>query len=356
MSLYDGLAITVRRFLEIVLPFMAGYYFFRKSEDFTQLLIAVFFAGLVYSVLMLYEVRFSPQLHSTFYGYFPHSFAQQVRGGGFRPVVFLQHGLWVAFFAMMMTIAAFSLWRHNKQEPAVGSVVSPYFLPIALYFVIVLVFCRSLGSLIYALFLIPVVVVLPPRMQVYMGAALCAIALFYPLLRVLELFPKQEIVYLANFIDQERAQSLNFRFTNDQLMMERALDRPFFGWGSWGRGLIYHGEFSRKTVVVDGYWIGILAQSGLAGFVGLFALLGWPLLRYARLMMKRTVEPTAVVAGCFLLAAINMIELLPNSTLPQVSWLIAGGFLAMTQQAHPKSGDAAASKPLPERRQRRTVL
>ena len=108
-----------------------------------------------------------------------------------------------------------------------------------MYFLVVLVFCRSLGSLIYALFLIPVVVVLPPRNQVYIGVALCSVALFYPLLRVLELLPLQGIDDIAISIDPARAESLSFRLTNDQLMMERALDRPYFGWGSWGRGLIY---------------------------------------------------------------------------------------------------------------------
>lgn len=78
---------------------------------------------------MLYEVRLSPQLHRIFYGYFPHSFAQQVRGGGFRPVVFLQHGLWVAFFAMMMTVVTFALWCQNKQKSGIDNAFSPYFCP-----------------------------------------------------------------------------------------------------------------------------------------------------------------------------------------------------------------------------------
>lgn len=57
-------------------------------------------AGLIYTVPMLYEIRMSPQLHTIFYGYFPHSFGQQARGGGFRPVVFMGHGLLVGFLRL----------------------------------------------------------------------------------------------------------------------------------------------------------------------------------------------------------------------------------------------------------------
>ena len=68
-------------------------------------------AGLIYSLPMLFEVRMSPQLHTWIYGYFPHSFGQQMRDGGFRPVVFIGHGLGVAFFVMTTVVAAAAFWR-----------------------------------------------------------------------------------------------------------------------------------------------------------------------------------------------------------------------------------------------------
>ena len=48
---------------------------------------------------MLVEVRLSPQINTWIYGFFQHDFIQMMRYGGFRPIVFLPHGLWVAFFA-----------------------------------------------------------------------------------------------------------------------------------------------------------------------------------------------------------------------------------------------------------------
>ena len=35
----------------------------------------------------------SPQLHFMTYGFYQHEFTQVVRMGGYRPMVFLQHGI-----------------------------------------------------------------------------------------------------------------------------------------------------------------------------------------------------------------------------------------------------------------------
>ena len=356
LTLYDGASFAVRQFFTITLPFIAGYCFLKKAEDFKHLLFAIFIAGLLYSVLMLYEVRFSPQLNRTVYGYFPHFWLQQIRSGGFRPVVFLQHGLWVAFFAMMFTVSAFALWRNSLKDQHVDGLLSRNYLPIAIYFFVVLVFCRSLASLAYSLFLIPVVTLLSPKQQVYVAVALATFAILYPLLRTLELVPLDAILGLANSIDPERANSLAYRLTNDQRLMERALERPLFGWGGWARGLIYVHQWTDRTIIVDGFWVGILGKSGLVGFLSVFGLLGWPLFRFASQVIKKAVVPTAAVSACCLLVAINMIELLPNSTLLQTSWLIVGGLLALAQQPQVDKIDAVSSKRLAERTRRRTVL
>ena len=57
----------------------------------------------------LFEVRFSPQLNIWIYGFFQHDFQQMIRGGSFRPIVFLPHGLWVALFFLSTLVAAAAL-------------------------------------------------------------------------------------------------------------------------------------------------------------------------------------------------------------------------------------------------------
>ena len=79
---------------------------------------ALVVAGLAYSVPMLIEVRLSPQINIWVYGFFQHNFDQMMRYGGFRPIVFLPHGLWVAFFALMALVAAVGLWRFGPPASA----------------------------------------------------------------------------------------------------------------------------------------------------------------------------------------------------------------------------------------------
>lgn len=52
-------------------------------------------ACLAYSLLALWEVRMSPRLNREIYGFFGHSWSQHVRYGGYRPILFLNHGIWV---------------------------------------------------------------------------------------------------------------------------------------------------------------------------------------------------------------------------------------------------------------------
>src|SRR5690606_24234269 len=78
--------------------------------------------------------------------------------------------------------------------------------------------------------------------------------------------------YLVNFvervIDSDRAESLASRFHNENLLAERALERPVFGWGGWNRSRVYNEE-GEDISTTDGLWIIVL---GKTGFFGLSAL------------------------------------------------------------------------------------
>ena len=44
------------------------------------------------------------------------------------------------------------------------------------------------------------------------------------------------------FINEERAHSLEYRLENEDLLIAKALQRPIFGWGGWGRNCVYDGD------------------------------------------------------------------------------------------------------------------
>ena len=97
LKLREGLSTMIQQGL-LIAPFLMARNFLRNPGDQRDILRALFIGGMVYSVLMLVEIRLSPQLNIWVYGFFQHNFDQMIRFGGFRPIVFLYHGLWVSFF------------------------------------------------------------------------------------------------------------------------------------------------------------------------------------------------------------------------------------------------------------------
>ena len=110
------------------------------------------------------------------------------------------------------------------------------------------------------------------------------------------------------------------------------MERPFFGWGSWGRNHIYDASGTILTTT-DGRWIITMGVYGWVGFLAEFGLLTLPIL----LLWRRT---TGVVSGAIppwlgglaLIHVINVIDLLPNATITPMTWLIAGALLGYGEE------------------------
>src|SRR5437016_5144800 len=83
---------------QLLLPVFLARQFLRDGSDHAEILHVLVIAGLLYSLPMLFEIRMSPQLHRWFYGYTPGDLDVDLRGGGFRPRVFMENGLSVALF------------------------------------------------------------------------------------------------------------------------------------------------------------------------------------------------------------------------------------------------------------------
>jgi hypothetical protein len=324
---YDAMSAAVAEFIFII-PFFLARQFLRGPDDNTEILRVLVIAGLFYSLPMLFEIRMSPQLHSLVYGYFPTDFIQEVRDGGYRPMVFLGHGLLVAFFAMTTTVAAAALWR--TRTPAIT-----YFTPgvITGYLSIVLLLCKTASALLYGLFLVPLVRWASPRSQLLVAGVLALVALSYPVLRAAELVPTTSILQAANAVSADRAGSLQTRFYNEDQLLARAWQRPLFGWGRFGRSRVYNGWNGGDSSTTDGYWVITMGQFGVVGFVAEFGLLGFSVFRAMKaLRFARTKQEAEYLAALALIVAIGMIDLLPNSSISPWSWLLAGGLLGRAEE------------------------
>ena len=326
MNLYDALSAVIRQFL-FILPFLLGLQFFKSVKDIEAMLMVLVVAGLWYSLPMLFEVRMSPQLHTWLYGYFPHSFVQQMREGGFRPVVFIGHGLLVAFFAMTAVVAAAALTRIR---PLIGQFSSG---AITGYLMVVLLLCKSMASIVYAGTLVTVVFLCRPKTQVRLAVIMVSIALTYPLARGAGWFPVQEISELSSAISEARAESFDFRMRNEDMLLDKANLRPWFGWGTWGRNRIYDPRSGKDLSVTDGRWIQVIGSFGWIGLIAEFGLLALPVFSSVKtLRYIKSRREAVIMAAVTLLLGINVLDLLPNNTMSPMTWLMAGALLGRTQQ------------------------
>ena len=347
LGIKDALG-TALSILITLLPFMLARRYLARTEDHVMLLKALVIACLIYSVLILIEARISPQLHRLVYGIHSHSFAQHIRGGHYRAMVFLGHGLKVGIFVAMAALAAATMWRvsrklsegpakparqandgvfrratdRSQKKPQAFATPSPFGYAIRLVWLcFVLVISRNLGSTGILLLLLPTILFLGIRTQVLIAAVIAAVILVYPLARGNGLIPTARIVALAETIDKGRAQSLEFRLRNEDMLIARANERPLLGWGGWGRNRIFSETTGEDLSVTDGTWIITAGVRGWIGYLSYFGLLAMPIL----LLMRRSRSGLdQAAAGLALLLAANMIDLIPNSGLTPLTWMIAG--------------------------------
>lgn len=321
MNFAEGFSNVMLQGMQL-LPFLLGYKLLWDAKGAELWCKALVLGVLWYTIPMLIELRMSPQINVWVYGFFQHDFIQTVRYGGYRPIVFLQHPLWVAVMVMTALLAAIALARNNRTRRNIL---------IALYLGAIMVLCKSAGALVQSLMAAPLVLLARPRQMVLAAAVVASIAFAYPTLRTASWMPLQGVVNLAMSISPDRARSLEFRFMNEQRLVERAMERPVFGWGNWGRSLFYDPYDGRMSAVPDGQWVIWVGSRGVFGYLAYFLLLLTPVFMLLRAMprgRKSSHSPELVVLGALsLMLAMNLLDLIPNATLTPLTWLTAGALL-----------------------------
>lgn len=327
---FDIIALTLVQVL-LVIGYLMARRFLSETKDQRDLLFAFLIGGLLYTLPILIEARMSPQMNVWVYGYFQHAFEQTIRANGYRPVVFLNHGIWVAFFVMTALVATVTLLKAQPTGKRTGLAL------VAITFIGLLIVSKTLGSLLIAGVLLPLIWFLSARKQIFLAVLLGLASLSYPALKTANLVPQEFLLERANALSPARAQSLKFRFDNEDILLERAMEKPLFGWGSWGRNQIRDDFDGQIESVSDGRWIITLGMYGWVGFIGEFGLLFLPIFviwRETRRLKDEELSP--YVGPMTLLLGANMIDLLPNATLTHLTWLLAGTLLGYAESLRRK--------------------
>ncbi len=326
LGLYDGCASSFGAILQWGAPYLLGRFYFNDLKNQRLLLLGLFIGGLIYVPLCLFELRMSPQLHNWVYGYHQQSFAEGMRGGGWRPKVFMAHGLMVGMWMTTATLAGFWLWRSRSLQGLFG-------VPMALLLLCLggtAVLCKStgaLGLLLLGVGMYGALRVAPARL-LFLGLA--AAIVLYLALRATGLWDGHQLVDMAeSIVGPERAASLKTRVDAEVLLARHAMDQPVFGWGGWGRNRV-SGEYG-VGVITDSLWIIVFGVNGLVGLGAFLATMLLPVL-LALWRIPPPLSRMAALAPVFCLATLIVLwtmDCLVNYMFNPIYVLMAGALAGL---------------------------
>ena len=320
LTLYDAFAGSVKDTLSLYLPFLLGRAMLRTRRDLIDLTRVLAVCGIVYATLALVEIRFSPQLHRWLYGYHQHDFSMTMRFGGYRPMIFMLHGLATAMFVLTTALVACARWRAGEAKPWTAAFLTA-----------VLILCKSTGAIVYALFVVPLVAT-TKRPRMWLASFLATMVLLFPLLRGADVFPTDTLVEWAQHINEDRALSLWFRFDQEDQLLDRARERIYFGWGSYNRNRIFDPETGEDLSVTDGDWMIQVGTRGIVGFIGLYGLLALAVVVAQRRLKKiRKRRDRILLAALALASALQTVDLLPNGLFHFLPFFFAGAVAGLSE-------------------------
>ncbi|MGB3507789.1 MAG: O-antigen ligase domain-containing protein [Microcoleaceae cyanobacterium] len=303
LGAYDGLSNTLGTSVLWGGPYFLGRLYLSDLEGLRQLTIGILMSCVVYAPLCVYETRMAPMLHLRIYGFWAHSsgLRQAIRYGGYRPMVFMNHGLWVGVWMMAGTLAAIWLWRTGVLKKLWGIPMNILVLGLLVTFVLV----KSTGAWVLAAIGIAILFV-----GNWFRTSLTLLALTFYICFTLynsamgTVDIEKTISFMSNFFNADRLGSLQYRMDMEEILTERARERIVFGWGGFGRNRVYDYNHAGELVditVTDSWWGIVFGVRGSVGLISGVATRLLPVavfcLRYpAKTWSKPKVAPAAVLA------------------------------------------------------------
>lgn len=338
LGFYDGLSTVLLQTVTWGVPYFLGRIYLNSLAGLKQLATGIFLGGLVYIPFCLFEVRMSPVLHHLVYGITPFTFGQSIRYGGYRPSVFMQHGLEVGMWMMAASLIGIWFWKSGIIKQIYG--IEMIWLLSALLVTFVLV--KSTGA--YFLLLLGIMVLVVAwqfRTAIIILLFMAGITVYLGQNTLTEAYISDQLVTsVSGIVPQERIDSLEFRFNNEEMLTDKARKQMTFGWGGWGRNRVYKYNWEGKLVdvsVTDSLWIIAFGQNGLVGLVSVFTAFFFPAIAFIKRYPARCwFHPQIAGAAAILVITIlYTIDTLFNAMINPIFILACGGIAgAATTQTH----------------------
>lgn len=344
LGAYDGFSGSVQATLNWGVFYYIGKKYFSEASRLRILSGSILIGGLLYIPLILFELRMSPQLSRMVYGFFPHSFAQHIRYGGYRPIVFMQHGLAVSFWMAAAAAVCFWFWRTRQKKSVMGIPVAIA----ALSLIAVTILCKSANAWAYIALSVAGFFYFRRKRRTKLFSLVLLIIPIYVAFRISGVVSTKELAdSLGKIFDSERIVSLTSRLTQEDLFSQRAMMRPIFGWGNMTRAwpMAARSGFAVPQAI-DALWLIQFSTKGIFGLACLFLSLGLGPLRILR-RVKTLPSPgpggiddfqvDAVVLS--LIVILFLVDSLLNAMISPV-WILCAGALAGNSETRPKVEDS----------------
>lgn len=348
LGVYDGLASVLDQLVAWGLPYLLGRVHVTSGRDARDLALGVLVSAVLYMPLIWVELRLSPMMHHWVYGFLARDWGA-MRYGGWRPRVFFEGGLALGIWMMAASLIGVWVAYADKRRRIFGVPLLPI-LPVLLVTTVLVKTTLAIMLLAVGLGVLAVTKWTGRRWPIY---ALLLIPLLYCGARTAGVWAGEPLVGVAETVfGAGRAQSLEFRFDNEDVLVERALQRPILGWGGWGRNHVFT-EDGYQLTVVDGMWVIALGEHGLVGLIAWLGALLTPVAVLLRRLPPRalTAPGMASVAGFLVIVTLYAIDCLLNAMVNPIFIFVCGGLASLAVE--PDLARAVSPSPRPLKNPRR---
>ena len=253
-------------------------------------------------------------------------------------MVFMNHGLMLGIWMTAASMAGIWLWSTGTLKQLWGLRIGWYVVAQ----VVTTILCKSTGSLGLLVAGIGALYVTRFLRVSLILSALLALPVLYVGFRTVGNWDGTNLVDLIEVaLGSERSTSLAFRMQNEDILVQRAIFHPWFGWGPGDAFLLSNGD-GKFLAIPDGMWLLALCYSGiieLVSYLGTFLLPA--LVMFFRIPGRVWHYPAgagAIILSVLLalLAIDNVVNAMINPIYMLVQGAVAGAAISAISRPRPR--------------------